>query len=97
MDAGRKQTKRQLKEMGRLADYERLLGTAKLFPEERQVVDLAYLEGFTLWQVSARLNMGYSTAKSRHKSALAKLQKSRFWAGYTGIGKGAAISSPFCQ
>lgn len=65
--------------MGKLADYERLLGTAKLFPEERQVVDLAYLEGFTLWQIAARLNIGYSTAKKRHRAALQKLQQSPFW------------------
>ena len=84
MDAERKATTQRLKEMQELADYERLLSTAKLFPEERRILDLVYLEGYTLWQVSARLNMGYSTAKSRHKSALAKLQKSRFWAGYTG-------------
>lgn len=84
MDAERKAMKQRLKEMQELADYERLLSTAKLFPEERRILDLVYLEGYTLWQVSARLNMGYSTAKSRHKSALAKLQKSRFWAGYTG-------------
>lgn len=84
MDAERKATKQRLKEMQELADYERLLSTAKLFPEERRILDLVYLEGYTLWQVFARLNMGYSTAKSRHKSALAKLQKSRFWADYTG-------------
>lgn len=85
MDAEQKATKQRLKEMQELAGYERLLSTAKLFPEERRILDLAYLEeGYPLWQVSARLNMGYSTAKSRHKSALAKLQKSPFWAGYTG-------------
>lgn len=79
MDAERKATKQRLKEMQELADYERLLSTAKLFPEERRILDLVYLEGYTLWQVSARLNMGYSTAKKRHRAALQKLQQSPFW------------------
>lgn len=45
MDAERKATKQRLKEMQELADYERLLSTAKLFPEERRILDLVYLEG----------------------------------------------------
>jgi len=47
---------------------------AALSPEQRQVIQLAYFQGFTGLEIAARLNLPVGTVKSRIRLALEKLR-----------------------
>jgi RNA polymerase sigma-70 factor, ECF subfamily len=58
-------------------DRELLLSTglARLSPCQRQVVILAFMEGFSYDEISQQLSIPFGTVKSRLQSALAKLRE----------------------
>ena len=46
-----------------------------LSPDQKQIVDLAYFEGFTQEEISQRLNMPLGTVKTRMRAAINQLRK----------------------
>ena len=58
-------------------DRELLLSTglSRLTPCQRQVVILAFMEGFSYDEISQQLSIPFGTVKSRLQSALAKLRE----------------------
>jgi RNA polymerase sigma-70 factor (ECF subfamily) len=49
--------------------------TQKLIPEQRQIIDLLYFEGFTQSEVAEELNIPLGTVKTRARTAIKVLSK----------------------
>ena len=58
------------------SEYEGFMrdGLATLSPEQRQIIEMSYYEGYTQVEISERLNVPLGTVKTRMRQGIIKLR-----------------------
>lgn len=75
MDKENAKTKRKLKKIGSVFEFEELLEQSMLSEEEKSILRKIYKEQKSLPCVADELGMSESTAKRKHHKALLKIGK----------------------
>lgn len=69
------ETKHKLQSIGKKLDFESLLDSSTLSPEDKRILRMIYLESKSLGYVADVLGYSESTIKTRHRKSLNKLRK----------------------
>ena len=75
MDKKNAETRRKLKEVETIAEFENILNQVMLSEEERQMLNLIYKDKQTISFVACELGMSESNVKAKHKKLLNKIGK----------------------
>lgn len=75
MDKKNAETRRKLKEVETIAEFENILNQIMLSEEEKQMLNLIYKDKQTISFVACELGMSESNVKAKHKKLLNKIGK----------------------
>lgn len=69
------ETKHKLQEIPRISTFMELIESSTLTPEEKQIIQMLYVQNKTLGYIADILGYSESTIKKKHRKILSKLGK----------------------
>ena len=75
MDKRNAETRKHLKEIETIAEFESILNQIMLSKEEKQILNMIYKDKQTVSFIACELGMSESSVKSKHRKLLDKISK----------------------